>query len=214
MRNLWYRFNKTQQTQILILISALILGTYALWFNSLNKDNTKLEQMINRRLDRIEARAAPIAEPKNSAATEKQIQKLQKHLAENNRNLQRLLQRFAPLDNPEQQQLLRRELSELASGLGMRVIKLEGALRRSRDSEKAPSLDKNSEIDQNFGRPLLIFEAWGSYFALQTLLDDLNSLSFTISPVNIRLTADEPTMNARQALEHQQVLRIELVLAI
>jgi hypothetical protein len=214
MRNLWYRFNNTQQNQILILVSALMLGAYALWFSGLYKDNTKLEQMINRRLDRIETRAAPIAEPTNSAATEKQIQQLQKNLTDNNRNLQRLLQRFAPLDNPVQQQLLRRELSELASGLGMRVIKLEGALKRNKDLQIAPDFDAKSEIDRRFGRPLLIFEAWGSYFALQTLLDDLDSLSYTIAPVNIRITADEPTMSARQALEHQQVLRIELVLAI
>jgi len=216
MNLFWQRLSSIQQTQILVLFSALILAGYLLWFKTIYQDNVKLEQQISRRENRLASRANPLSAVQNSSTAEKDIKALEKALALEKRSLQRIRQRFVPLDNPEQQQRLRRELSELASGLGMRIIKLEGAMRRSKNDtlQNAPDFNEQSEIDPRYGRPLVIFEAWGNYFALQTLLDDLNSLSFIIAPVNLRITADERPMNPQQALQVQQILHIQLVLAI
>ncbi|OUS30921.1 hypothetical protein A9Q99_05285 [Gammaproteobacteria bacterium 45_16_T64] len=214
MKIFWTRLGNTQQTQILVLASAALLGLYMLWFNGIYKDNVALDQKISRRINRLESRAVTPPPTKNTAGSEKKIGKLQKSVDDDNRNFQRLLQRFAPLDSPEHRQTLRRELAELASGLGMRVIRLEGALGRSKDSSSVPTFDEGSDIDKHTGRPLINFEAWGGYFALQTLLDDLSTLSYTVAPIRVELIADEPKMSARQGVEQQQILRINLVFAI
>ena len=214
MKNFWSRLGKTQKTQIIALFCAAIIGGYMLWFNSINTTNMDLENKISRRENRLEARSVATPKTKNSASTEKQIRQLQKKLDGDNRNLNRLLQRFAPIDDQEQRQILRRELSDLASGLGMRVIRLEGAQGRARNTDSVPTFDETSDIDKHTGRPLINFEAWGGYFALQTLLDDLDTLSYTMAPVKIELTADEPKMSAQQGVEQQQILHINLVFAI
>lgn len=213
-QNFWHRLSSTQQNQILVLICAFVLCGYGLWYSGVYKSISDHENMISRRENRMQVRAKDIEQPKSAAATEKQIADLQSQLEVDKRNIKRLLQRFVPINDPGQQQSLRRELSNLANGLGMRVIKLEGALHRSRDVNEAPELSGTADIDKRYGRPLLVFEAWGTYFSLQTLLDELDTLSYTVAPINIQIEADEPKMNARQALDVQQLLRIELVLAI
>ena len=214
MKNFWARLGTTQQTQILVLGCAAIIGGYVFWFNSINTENINLEQKISRRANRLAARTVTVPQARSTIGTENQIKELQKKLDIDSRNLKRLLQRFAPIDDQEQRQILRRELSDLASGLGMRVIRLEGAQARTTQSNAVPDFNSTSDIDQYTGRPLIKFEAWGGDFALQTLLDDLDTLSYTMAPIRIQLTADEPKMSAQQGLEQQQILHINLVFAI
>lgn len=213
-KNFWQRLSAAQQNQVLVLVCAVLLGAYGIWYSGVYKEIANSENMIGRRENRMETRAADVPQPKNNSATEKQLAGIKAQLERDQRSLQRLEQRFVPADSPEQQQTLRRELSTMANGLGMRVIKLEGALQRSDKVDEAPELNEAAEIDKRYGRPLLVFEVWGTYFALQTLLDELGTLSYTVAPVNLQVTADEPKMSARQALEVQQLLRIEMVLAI
>jgi hypothetical protein len=212
--NVWKRLGRSQQNQLLLLFCACLLGGYGVWFSGLHKTITDTENRISRLQNRIETRAADLPQPQSSATTERQIADLQAQLELDQRTLERLLQRFVPLDNAQQQQTLRRELSTLASGLGMRVIKLESALRRSNKVAEAPDPGAHAHIDRHYGRPLLLLEVWGTYFALQTLLDELDTLSYTVAPVNLQVSADEPKMTARQAMEVPQLLRIEMVLAI
>lgn len=214
MGRFWHKFSRSQQNQLLILFCALMLAGYALWYVKVYKEINFNERMISRREDRMAKHAAPVPEPKGKVVTDRQLKEAETKKAEEERNLRRLLQRFVALDDVQARQVLQRELSELSSGLGMRVIKLEGALRRSVRENEVPDFEKVPDADVRYGRPLIIFEAWGSYFALQTMLDELDSLSYLVSPVNIRITADEPRMTARQAVETQQLLRIEMVLAI
>ncbi|GAA6168673.1 hypothetical protein [Sessilibacter corallicola] len=214
MKSLWLKLSKTQQNQLLILITAVMLAGYGLWYSDVYKDIADTENRINRRLDRIENRAETVVQPKSTVGLEKQIEEISGKFEQDKQSLRRLLQRFTPIENSQEQQKLRRELSDLANSLGMRVIKLEGSLKRSDDINNAPEVDQESDVDRVYGRPLLIFEAWGSYFAVQTLLDELNTLSYTVAPIRFQVIADEPNMNARQALEVQQLLRVEMVLAI
>ncbi len=214
MKSLWLKLSKTQQNQLLILITAVMLAGYGLWYSDVYKDIADTENRINRRLDRIENRAETVVQPKSTVGLEKQIEEISGKFEQDKLSLRRLLQRFTPIENSQEQQKLRRELSDLANSLGMRVIKLEGSLKRSDDINNAPEVDQESDVDRVYGRPLLIFEAWGSYFAVQTLLDELNTLSYTVAPIRFQVIADEPNMNARQALEVQQLLRVEMVLAI
>ncbi len=214
MKSLWLKLSKTQQNQLLILITAAMLAGYGLWYSNVYKDIADTENRISRRLDRIENRTETVIQSKSTVGIEKQIEEIGGKLEQDKQSLRRLLQRFTPIENSQEQQKLRRELSDLANSLGMRVIKLEGSLKRSDDINNAPEVDQESDVDRVYGRPLLIFEAWGSYFAVQTLLDELNTLSYTVAPIRFQVIADEPNMNARQALEVQQLLRVEMVLAI
>lgn len=210
----WTSLNRTQQNQIIILGCAAFIGAYALWFTGVHKNNADLENKINRKTDRVEARKTQISEIKSDTKSLAAIKKTDELLEEKEQTFRRLSQRFVPVGAQEQQQKLRRELSELAKGLGMRVIRLEGSMRRPGDETQAPDFNDSSEISKNYGRTLLVFHAWGSYFSTQSFLEELDSLSYFVSPVNFRIIATEPRLTAQQASQQQQTLRVELVLAI
>ena len=212
LRQRWAKLSFGQQNQVLILACALLLGLYGLWYSGIYKEITRQHNMISRLHNRMETRAADIPQPKPGAATERRIDELKARIGSDQASLARLQQRFVPDDQAELQQKLRHELSTLASGLNMRVVRLENARRRQ--SDKAPTLDEVNQHNNPYGRPLLLFEAWGSYFALQSLLDELGTLSYTVAPVTLQVRAEETAANAQQALSTPQNLRIELVLAI
>lgn len=214
MKEQWNKLTRAQQNQTLILVMAVVLGGYGFWYSGVHKELANTENLISRKQNRLEKRASVQPAPKVAKASEKEITTLRETLVQEEADFRRLMQRFVPLDSQQQQQRLRRELTNLATGLGLKITRLEDVGRRSGNDQNAPDFGNYTEVDPRYGRPLLSLQAWGPYFGVQTFLDELASLSYVVAPVNFRLMAQEDENQAPNSRPEAPVLKVEMVLAI
>jgi len=214
MKEHWIKLTRAQQNQTLILVTAVMLGGYGFWYSGVHKELAKTENLVSRKQNRLEQRASVQPAPKAARASEKDITALRDALEQEEADFRRLMQRFVPLDSQQQQQRLRRELTNLATGMGLKINKLEDVARRAGNAQTAPDFGNYTEVDPRYGRPLLALQAWGSYFGVQSFLDELASLSYVAAPVNFRLLAQEDEDQTPNSRPEAPVLKVEMVLAI
>lgn len=205
------QLSKKEKTQIIILVLALAIGGYGVWYAGVYDKVSHTENMINRAKNRIKVKKERTLPVPEKATSENELQKARELLKEAKLAYKRVSQRFVSLNSKKEQQRLRHEISELATSLQMHVIILEDAQRAHIGKDEAPRFE---QVNRDYGRPLLELHAITHYFAVQTFLDELNSLSYFVAPVHFKLEAEESRLKPEQAAQQQQLLRLEVILTM
>ena len=214
----WQSLARKQQNQLLILLMAVALGLYGLYFIGLNKEIKKAESMISRTKHRMELRFKNIEAPRqNPQVLKKNLDQLTTTLLAQEEKLVALEATLIPLDSMAHVQKMRLEVSRLAERSGMVIRKMEGKNSR-RSKNKMDTLSEEymrSQTNNRYHRPLVKVTAVVDFRGLLTFLDGLRQFDYNVSPVNLKVRAMVPEqLDASTALDYRQLLRIELLLAL
>lgn len=217
MKEMWQKLPKKQQNQYLLLLSALLIMAYGAWYFQLSKEVEHAQSMLDRRVNRLESRAASVAEPVgNLGAMQRSLDKLVVQVASAEKGYEGLRKRFLPLESSSLRQLLKTEIAEKASSLGMRIKRFEDGSRPDNEESAPGSELALQEVNNRYSRPLMLFETKTTYFRLLEFLDALNGLSYHVSPVKVlKLEAWTPDdYSANAALQQNQIIDVGLLLAL
>lgn len=217
MKSVWLGLSHKQQTQYLVLISAVLVMAYGAWYFQLSKDVDYAKRMLDRRENRIETRAGSVAEPVgNVGSMQRNLDKLSVKVTRVETRYEGLKKRFVPLQSSSLRQLLKTEIAEKASSLGMRIKRFEDGARPDNEDTAPGNELALQEVNNRYSRPLMLFETKTTYFRLLKFLDGLNGLSYHVSPVKVlKLEAWTPEdYEPSAALKQSQIIDVGLLLAL
>ncbi len=184
------------KNKILIVVCALAVAAYfGLHYPDLSKKVDHEENMINRRLNRMETRLQTPPEPTTSPAVLQQnLAALDASLLETKARLAQLSARFVPLDKMDRFQNLRLEISNLAEENRLSIQRITGlSENRNNNSSSGQGVRVLEDAANNrFGRPLLSLTARGQFGGIMRFLDQLDGLSHNVSVVRLSIAAIDP----------------------
>ncbi|MCG8492377.1 MAG: hypothetical protein MI743_12235 [Sneathiellales bacterium] len=209
----------SDKTKIIVIIGVMMMaGYFGLWYPSLSDEVAFQENMVNRRLNRMETRLKKVEEPTESAAKlEKQLKALEDNHTQLRKQMEFLSEKFIPLDKPNRLKNMRLEVSQLAAKAGMDIDQIRSAL--SGDPQAAPPTAEIIELESKnrFGRPLISLRAKSDFNGLMQFLQGLRNFSSNISVVRLAMEADRSFPDAedeQQQANLPQLLDVELILAM
>lgn len=181
------------KNRLMLLFIAVVIALYfGIWYQQSSSDLMRAENLVNRRLDRIEKRAKP---PELSAipvkSIERELAQLDQVLEFTNGELNSLKSGFVSLENPTDLQTLRLEVSELARASGVEVMRVSGIGVNAADEVRSISDALALKTDNRFGRPLMSMTARGTFNAFLSFLDGLEDLSKHVVVVRVALSANQ-----------------------
>jgi len=210
--------SSSDKTKFIVVIGILMCGLYfGLWYPVLSDEKAFQDNMVNRRLNRMETRLKNVAEPTESASKlEKQLAALEENHESLRKQMEFLSGKFIPLDKPGRLKGVRLEVSQLAAQSGMDIDQIRSAV--SGDPQAAPPTTEIIELESKnrFGRPLISLRAKSDYGGLMHFLQGLRNFPSNISVVRISLEADRfaPEEEEQEQTNLPQLLNIELILAM
>jgi len=199
-----------------VAVVALLMGGYGLLiYPATQKSLQYAENLVHRRLDRIEKRTRLEGEVTASPrALERQVEELDQELERLRTDLAKLGEAFAPVESGVKQQRLLLEISTLARQSGVEMLSLGRGNGIVADTSRG-----GPPVDRRLGRPLLTLSAHADYWQLLDFLDGLKALSYNVSVMRLgvrsrQLDATGPQKPGQEAALPPGALDLSLVLAI
>ncbi len=214
----WKPLPRKQQNQMLVLLMAVVLGGYGVYFLGLNKEIKQAENMMNRTKNRMAAKYKNIKELKQSPVLiKKKLDALTVNLQQKSDKLAVLEALLMPNDSMKDVQKMRLSISQLAENSAMVISRMEGKISRSISdiADKPGESFLRDQLNNRFHRPLIQVVSTVSFKGLMAFLEGLKKLEYNVSPVEINIHALVPEeLDPDTALEQQQFLRVRLLLAL
>ncbi|MEM9147257.1 MAG: hypothetical protein AAGC57_13780 [Pseudomonadota bacterium] len=178
-----------------ILAAAVIMAVYMLGIMPITRaDIQHTENMISRRMNRIEARAQlPVDDAQPVGMSQLVLEKANQRFAYLDAERRQREALFAPLNSVDGVKQLRLEISHLADWAGFSIKKM-GDLSGKAPVDTLVALERSTQ--NRYGRPVLRIEAEGDFTALMTFLLGLGELSGSVSVVRMKIEAPELTDSA------------------
>lgn len=174
------RYSSSDKNRILIIVIAIMIALYfGLFFPKSRSDLAWEQNMVNRKLNRIDARSEEIEQPKVSTnVLERQLTDLDLRLKVGRQRLATHKNRFADVEAPDELKALRLELSELAQRNGIDVQKMSELTfpNTPQTANKTPSETEGEEL-RSAERPRLTLVGRGSFGGVLRFVDGLTALS-------------------------------------
>ncbi|GAB6071122.1 hypothetical protein JCM30760_22190 [Thiomicrorhabdus hydrogeniphila] len=207
----WNSLGRKKQNQILVLLTFGVVAIYLLGWHWQNYKALEFsENMVSRAENRLELKEKSIPKMPEAAGTYlKKIDEQTKKENELELEYNQISTLFMPLDNVQSYQALRLSISSLAEENHVRIESVNEV------NKGAQTVAGNAKflISKKWGRPLLKYHLHLRYFDLLNFIDELDSLDFQVSVVNIEVEAelvDEATID----VSADQNLAVVLVLAL
>ena len=181
----WTALPQKDQLRWLAVSVLTVLGLYSLLiYPSLNKDVTHAENMVNRKLDRLEKRAKLPEETKlSSNSLSAELKKLNTKEKQLSSDMASLNERFSSPDDDSAHQSLLLEISTLAQNTGLSILQ-QGSTATNKNVNTPVKL-----VDRTTGRPLLQVKAQGSYWQLVDFIQGLQQLNHVSTVLGLDLMA-------------------------
>ncbi|QPJ62480.1 MAG: hypothetical protein G3M70_11605 [Candidatus Nitronauta litoralis] len=200
LKKRWSMLASKDRYRLMVIGLAVIISVYTfVIYPRTSKSLLDSENMIKRRLDRIEKRTQIKKQAdgdlfgltRQLSLVEKDLEVLRARLAQN-------MEGFAPLDSSSVQQRLRLEISTLArrSGLHVRQAARVGSQVSGQNVSGKTSRPPDISNRNTYGRPLYEINAETNYWSLVRFLEDLKQLTYHVSVVNIEAKAMEGAGNS------------------
>jgi Tfp pilus assembly protein PilO len=175
---------------VVLLCVLLILGWMFVLYSPLRSQTQHVENMINRRIHRIETRAT-LPEPPTVSAP--QLQKELDAILVEREKVKALLDemdaRYVRLDRVDELRELRLAIANEAKSAGLDIVKF-GSIRGG--GEISDSLDAlNASIRQPYGRPVLNFRAKGDYGQITDFVQRIGEMERSVAILRLNLVAPE-----------------------
>lgn len=175
---------------VVLLCVLLILGWMFVLYSPLRSQIQHVENMINRRIHRIETRAT-LPEPPTVSAP--QLQKELDAILVEREKVKALLDemdaRYVRLDRVDELRELRLAIANEAKSAGLDIVKF-GSIRGG--GEISDSLDAlNASIRQPYGRPVLNFRAKGDYGQITDFVQRIGEMERSVAILRLNLVAPE-----------------------
>lgn len=174
------RYSSSDRNRILIIVISIMIALYfGLLFPKSRSELSWEQNMIDRRLNRIEARTQKIEQPTVSvSAMENELKDLDLRLSVTQQRLATHQSRFADVDAPDELKALRLELSELAQRNGIDVQKMsELIFPKARPVASQDQAQDEDKVVERPERPRLNLVGRGSFGGLLRFIDGLTTLS-------------------------------------
>jgi len=190
----------TERDKNLLLIlaaSVLILGYIFGIYAPLRQETQFTQNMVNRQMNRLETRASL---PDPPAISEAQLAEDLDRLAADRRGLEARVglfeERFVSLDTVDGVKALRLEIASLAEWAGLDVERFGEVNERNETVDSLSALD--GMIRAPYGRPVMRFEAKGSFGQIEQFVRSLGRLEDSAAILRLDIAApefhDEPDM--------------------
>lgn len=217
----WKNLPRTSQNlAIAMFILLLALAFFGVEAPRVDKKMRAVAAQISMREKRKQAPppTAPVAQagdPKKLAEEKRQLDQQVAGLAA---KVQEREGRLAPLGEPAVQQRLQLALAKLAqdSDVEMESFKLIDESRR--DEHLAPTVERlRTVLNNEFKRPLYLFNARASYRGLMQVLDGLAALEYAIVPVDLSVQVRVELAPKKEGEAERRLLRqwldVQMILA-
>lgn len=189
MLNKWQKLAPAEKKKIKVLLAFAMVALYSpVYF----KTNAKLQHnknMVNRIKDRISKRTAGAElgqDIPNSRVVENRQKKIEEKIAILHTKLNNTGVKFAPIDSAEDRQALKVEFSTLAEKVDLELLSVS-----RRGASVSGEDDAKLVLDKSTHRPLVDVEARAGYVELLNFLDGLETLSYQVAVMNIRIYAQK-----------------------
>lgn len=181
----WQAMPAKERNRWLLVVALFVLGSYGLIiYPNTHKAQLHAENMVNRKIDRIEKRTSAVPESKVNVGSQKvRLRELDKELKTLEVEWSRLKGMFAQ-DAAQQDMLL--SLSDLAQRTNLQILSQGAGGARAQSSAQAPT----ELLDHRSGRPLLKIQARGGYWDLMAFLEGLKELPHVSAPLALHLTTN------------------------
>ncbi|MEM7173106.1 MAG: hypothetical protein AAF530_23285 [Pseudomonadota bacterium] len=208
--------SSSNKNKILILVCALAIASYfGLHYQQLSKDVQHEENMINRRLNRMETRLQAPPEPTISPAVlEQRLAALDESLQTTRTSLAQLSAQFVPLDAMDRFQTLRLEISNLAEDNRLAVERITGLSEggQTNGTNEVGNQVLEDAAKNRFGRPLVLLVARGRFGGIMRFLEQLETMSYNVSVVRLNIAAAE--LNEGEDQRRGQPLALDILMAL
>lgn len=217
----WSKLESKQQIQIMVIVIALVLTGYGVYYAKLDKEISHAQSMVNRAKNRIKSKfgGGAVDTKENPQRLKKRLDSLTASLTEKKQRLSDLEKTLAPVDSMLVMQSMRLEITRLAESSGMYVKSMQGARSTGFSRGQAIAPDEKFVADQSrneYERPLLNLQVLSDYAGLLAFLDGLSGLKYNVSPVKLTLSAriPEKIKKPEEFLQVDQKLDVFLRLAL
>jgi len=167
----------------------IVIGYVFLAYAPLRTDLQTTENMINRRINRTEARATAAPPPEVSVRTlERDLALRSAELAEVRAAIDLAAPRFASLQAVDEVKALRLEVAAVADFIGVTLRKF-GDLKETRGENAVDVLME--ETRNRYKRPVFHLEAEAEFTRLYAFLERLSQLSKSVSVIRMEIEAPD-----------------------
>lgn len=182
--------DRSTAVYVLLFCIMLILGWMFAVYSPLRTELRSAEGLLSRQMNRITTRTALPDVPEMSP---KQLQKgldilYQRH-AELRDRVDALEAKFVNLRSADGLRQLRLEIAQIAEASGLDVKRF-GVMAKDGEITDSNGALRN-QIRQPYGRPVLSFEATGSFSQISNFVDQLGKASHSVGVLSLALEAPE-----------------------
>jgi hypothetical protein len=208
----WRKMSRPDRARTQILLVCALLALYAPLYLNSSEQLFESEKNLNRRKNRIETRTNIDGIDSggfNLRGLERKIEKANAQLQTVSADFEALHTHFAPLNSADAQQQLMLEISTLAEESGVQLL----SVFKKGDAAQG---EATIAVDHVLGRPLINVTAIAPFEYLLYFLNELETLSYHVSVVNLKLYTSNPNENpsATQATTSTSGLHIQLQLSL
>lgn len=207
----WKILDFTDRLRWLLVILCVFIGLYGLLIYPVTKKQlTYSQNMLNRKLDRLEKRTRFEGDPSkiDTRSLAARLKKIEKKDDDINVKLDKVLNLFAKTDN---HQNLLLSLSELAQRTNINVLSQTTSISK-KDQTPIPLIDKKT------GRPMLILSATSNYWELMNFLEGLKKLNYLVAPIATNIVSQHTKLNIKddnaQLSQVKGYLKIKLTMSL
>lgn len=188
----WKQLSHNDRLRVLAIFTATIVAAYSLLLYPLSsKALEDSENMIKRRMDRIEKRTKITAEAdSNPRLLSNKLVKLKKEIELADADLRNHMAGFAPVGSADAMQKLRLEISTLARQSGLRVSHAgEYSTNLAKSLARQNNRVTTIGVDEYYRRSLYELRGKAGYWDLLQFLEGLTQLSSNVSVVQLQMNA-------------------------
>lgn len=173
---------------VVLFCMTLILGWMFLIFSPLRTETQDAENMVNRRLNRIQTRATLPDPPKvTPEKLEKQLTALTVKQPQMQERVAKREAHFVSLETVDELRQLRLGIAKLAKASGLNVKRFGAMAKDGEVTDSAAAL--KSQIRASIGRPVLVFEASGNFIEISNFISHLDQMSWSVAVLNLSIIA-------------------------
>lgn len=203
------------QTKYLILFCTAIISIYGLLvYPWSNQRLVQTENLVKRRLNRIENRVTQVPEPKYSInRIQQQLKSADQQIEILEQELKQLDARFAPLEQPESINNLQLQMTTLAQQHGVFVQEMGGNLKHAAKDYMHAVEWLAAEADNPWGRPMVRMQARAEFGSLLRWSQALDQLPYEVTITRLQVQIERNKDDA-VATAFSPVLALDLTLSL